>query len=69
MKSYEKSFVKSICIVLNVDGIYLACGFSIWGLVLGCSGYALFLHSGSKLGGGCSCRLSCNHQLGIFRLI
>ena len=46
-------------------GGYLVCRFAVWALVLGSSGYALVLHSGSKLCGGCSCRLSCNRQLGI----
>ena len=30
-------------------GGYLVCGFAVWGLVLGSFGYALVLHSGSKL--------------------
>ena len=52
-KSYEKLWEKlceKLCeLFLMWVGGYLVCGFAVWGLVLGSFGYALVLHSGSKL--------------------
>ena len=45
----RKVVQKVYALFLMWIGNYLACGFSLWSLVLGSSGYALILHSGSKL--------------------
>ena len=49
IKSYKKSYVKIYALFQVWVDNYLASGFSVWGLVLGSSGYALILLNGSKL--------------------